>query len=91
MEKKRIIERKLQESNMKGQKPTVNAIAQGFQPSRESLSTKVKDLFFFYYCSYKTFIYKSRIIMMKVNHSQHYIQILQQKHQMVIYHNFRKY
>jgi hypothetical protein len=45
MEKKRIIERKLQESNMKGQKPTVNAIAQGFQPSRESLSTKVKDIF----------------------------------------------
>jgi hypothetical protein len=42
-EKKRIIERKLQESNMKGQKPTINAIAQGFQPSRESLSTKVKD------------------------------------------------
>jgi len=28
---------------MKGQKPTINAIAQGFQPSRESLSTKVKD------------------------------------------------
>lgn len=40
-EKKRIIERKLQESNMKGQKPTINAIAQGFQPTRQILAPQV--------------------------------------------------
>ncbi len=30
---------------MKGQKPTVNALAKGFLPSRESLATQVNDLF----------------------------------------------
>lgn len=40
-EKKRIIEQKLQEASTKGQKPGVSAIAQGFQPSRDSLGTQV--------------------------------------------------
>jgi hypothetical protein len=42
IEKTRIIERKLQEANMKGQKPSIDAIAQGFQPSQKSLATQVK-------------------------------------------------
>jgi len=42
-EKTRIIERKLQEASTKGQKPTINAIAQGFQPSRTSLAPQNND------------------------------------------------
>jgi len=40
-DKRRIIEQKIQESNAKGQKPGLNAIPQGFLPSRESLATQV--------------------------------------------------
>lgn len=40
-EKTRFIEQKLREASIKGQKPSINAIAQGFQPSRESLATQV--------------------------------------------------
>jgi hypothetical protein len=40
-EKKRIIERKLNESITKGQKPGINAIAQGFRPSHQSLNAQV--------------------------------------------------
>ena len=40
-EKKRIIERKLNASIAKGQKPGINAIAQGFRPSHQSLNAQV--------------------------------------------------
>ncbi|CAF0919113.1 unnamed protein product [Rotaria sordida] len=42
-EKKRLIEQKLHEASKKGEKPTINAIAQGFRPSRESLATQHDD------------------------------------------------
>ncbi|CAF4122767.1 unnamed protein product [Rotaria sp. Silwood2] len=42
-EKKRLIEQKLQEASKKGEKPTNNAIPQGFRPSRESLATQHDD------------------------------------------------
>jgi hypothetical protein len=42
-DKTRIIERKLQEANIKGQKPGISVLAQGFHPSRESLANQVKQ------------------------------------------------
>ncbi len=39
--KTRNLDQKLTEISSKGQKPTVNAIAQGFQPSRQTLATQV--------------------------------------------------
>ncbi|CAF1261958.1 unnamed protein product [Rotaria sp. Silwood1] len=42
-EKKRFIEQKLHEASKKGEKPTVNSIAQGFRPSRNSLATQNDD------------------------------------------------
>lgn len=41
-QKTRIIQQKLDESKMKGQKPTIGAIAQGFRPTHESLANTVK-------------------------------------------------
>ncbi|CAF0800499.1 unnamed protein product [Adineta ricciae] len=42
-DKKRIIDQKLQESASKGKKPGISAIAQGFQPTRETLKTQNHD------------------------------------------------
>jgi hypothetical protein len=41
--KVKIIDRKLTEASAKGQKPSVNAIAQGFQPSRQALAHQVTE------------------------------------------------
>ncbi|CAF4423577.1 unnamed protein product [Rotaria sp. Silwood2] len=38
--KTQVLDKKLNEISSKGQKPTINAIAQGFQPSHKTLSTK---------------------------------------------------
>ena len=37
--KARNLDHKLTEISSKGQKPTINAIAQGFQPTRQTVST----------------------------------------------------
>jgi hypothetical protein len=39
--KTRNLDQKLTEISSKGQKPTINAIAQGFQPSRKALAAPV--------------------------------------------------
>ena len=39
-----IIDGKLTDSMAKGHKPTVNAVAQGFQPSRQTLATQVHQV-----------------------------------------------
>ena len=41
--KARNLDQKLTEISSKGQKPAVNAIAQGFQPSRKGLAPPVSD------------------------------------------------
>lgn len=79
-DKKRIIDQKLQQASTAGQKPSVNAIALGFQPSRQALAGQVNDLFLFL----NLFIWKFRMMMTmrkrKLIHLQPYTQILQENH-----------
>ena len=41
-DKARVIQQKLDQANANGQKPSVNAIAQGFRPSHQSLTNTVQ-------------------------------------------------